>query len=114
MSYKEIVLTGVVSSVSKTIKNKHATLTSFILRTEHYVVDTSGVSNESEFEYCVILLGSDLAEISDIIDVGTVCQVHAVEFNIEEMETEKRNRYVDDYIVATHVLVEKGSFVRNT
>lgn len=82
MSYTEKVYTGVVTAKPKVCKNKHSTTASFIMITDHFVLDKSGVCAEEKKEFCVVLLGSDLAEIKDIIDVGSVVQVHAVSFNV--------------------------------
>lgn len=113
MSYIEKVYTGVVTAKPKVSKNKHSTTVSFLMVTDHYILDRSGVCGEEKKEYCVVLLGSDLSEVKHILDVGSVVQVHAVSFSINETEEEILRDYADDYIVATHIRAEKGNFLRD-
>ena len=113
MSYIEKVFTGVVTQKPKIHKHKHTTVATFIMVTDHFVLDKSGVCGEVKKEFCVVLPGSDLAEIKDIIDVGSVVQVYAVSFSIDEMEGDTPRKYTDDYIVATYILAEKGVFNRD-
>ncbi len=113
MSYTEKVYTGVVTQKPMIHTHKHTTVATFVMVTDHFVLDKSGVCGEIKKEFCVVLPGSDLSDIESIIDVGSIVQVHAVSFNIDEMEIDRTRRYVDDYIVATYVLAEKGVFDRD-
>lgn len=113
MHHKDVVVTGVVKFKPECLKNEYSDVSSFILRSEHYLIDKNGLSEKNEYEYCVILPGNFYTDLLYEFEAGTICQIHGIALGVEDMDLPYQEGNVNDYILANRIVFEIGTFKRD-